>query len=97
MDASSQNKPAAPVSAEFVAPKMQPPQQTTVTEQPIPAETERYHNVAESQPRAQAPRVIPSNTAGVYSIVKPEQTPAAESHAPAQPAAEAVPGEGESN
>lgn len=66
------------------------PQEHTVV-----AEPERYHSLPEVKPQVPTgPRVVPSQTAGVYSIVKPEQQ--AEPHSSAK-SVETVSSETETN
>jgi ribonuclease E len=94
----NRDRPNTAVATETIPPvrieSVQPPVQT---EQHAAAEP-RYHTLSESRPQAPAtPRVVPSQTAGVYSIVKPEQQTQAESHSPAKPAEAVTPGESETN
>lgn len=87
IDAGSQNRTPAVAVETKVQPERTESIQAQRTE-PLAAEP-AYHTVSEPRPRAPAPRVVPSNTAGVYSIVKPENQP--ELH-PAKPV-ETVPSE----
>jgi ribonuclease E len=88
-DARSRGESPAPIAAEPVRtePVHIPAAPTENTA------TEKYHTASESRPRAHSPRVVPSNTAGVYSIVKPEQQ--ADTNSAAKP--EAAPSESETN